>query len=266
MERVGIIGVGNMGESILKALLKKGLDAKNLCFMETKKDRAEFIEKEYGIKQFQNPAQLASATDLVILAVKPQDAPKILPDIAFSPGNNAILISIMAGIPIAKILSLAGKPLRVVRMMPNIAIKVNQGVIGITTTADISGEELSGIKVLFSNAGLIVDIGEELMDAITSLGASSPAFFLLFLEAMIDGGVKIGIPRDKAKAISIQVVKGTIEMLEQEQIHPALMREMITSPGGTTIAGLASLEDKAFKGSVIDAIETASRRAKELSA
>ena len=103
------------------------------------------------------------------------------------------------------------------------------------------------------------------MDAVTSLGASSPAFFLLFLEAMIDGGVKTGIPRDKARAISLQVIKGTIAMLDEENIHPALMREMITSPGGTTISGLAALEDKAFRGSVIEAIEKAAQRAKELS-
>ena len=134
-----------------------------------------------------------------------------------------------------------------------------------TASDDISADEYSAIKSLFSNAGLIVDVDEGHMDAITSLGASSPAFFLLFLEAMIDAGVHIGLPRDKAKAISIQVVKGTIEMLEQEQIHPALMREMITSPGGTTISGLASLEAKAFKGNIIEAIEKAARKAKELS-
>jgi len=131
--------------------------------------------------------------------------------------------------------------------------------------ADVSQGEVSEVKELFSSAGLTVDVGEELMDAVTSLGASSPAFFLLFLEAMIDGGVKIGIPRDKARAISLQVIKGTIAMLEEENVHPALMREMITSPGGTTISGLAALEDKAFRGSVIEAIEKAAQRAKELS-
>ena len=120
-------------------------------------------------------------------------------------------------------------------------------------------------SLMWPEAGVPVEVGEELMDAVTSLGASSPAFFLLFLEAMIDAGVKIGIPRDKAKAISMQVVKGTVAMLEQEQIHPTLMREMITSPGGTTICGLAVLEDRAFKGSVIEAIEESALRAEELS-
>lgn len=265
MGHVGIVGVGNMGESILKALLKKRLDKNHISFAETKKDRAQFIAKTYGISHVKKMADLGKISDLVIVAVKPQDAAKVLPDIASTMKDTAILASIMAGTTISKIMALTGRSARIIRMMPNIAIKVNQGVIGITATADITAEELSGVKVLFSDAGLIVDIDEDHMDAVTSLGASSPAFFLLFLEAMIDGGVKIGIPRDKAKAISLQVVKGAVEMLEHEQIHPALMREMITSPGGTTIAGLASLEEKAFRGSVMEAIEKASRRAKELS-
>ncbi len=265
MDRVGIAGVGNMGESILKALLKNGTGKKNICFIEAKKERALFIANTYGIDEVRDIAELAKRSDIVVLAVKPQDAAKVLPKIASSITQSSILISIMAGITISKIISLAGKPIRVVRMMPNLAIKVNEGVIGMTASADVSSDEFSAIKSLFSSAGLIVDVDEGHMDAITSLGASSPAFFLLFLEAMIDAGVHIGLPRDKAKAISIQVVKGAIEMLEQEQMHPALMREMITSPGGTTISGLASLETRAFKGSIIEAIERAARRAKELS-
>ncbi len=265
MERVGIIGTGNMGESILKALLKNNVAKKNICFIEAKKDRADHIANTYGIDEVREVPELAKRSDAIILAVKPQDASKILPDIASSITDSNILISIMAGITIPKIISIAGRPLRVVRMMPNLAIKVNEGVIGMTASADVSADDFSAIKSLFSRAGLIVDVDEVHMDAITSLGASSPAFFLLFLEAMIDAGVHIGLPRDKAKAISIQVVRGTIEMLEQDQIHPALMREMITSPGGTTISGLASLEANAFKGNIIEAIEKAALRAKELS-
>jgi pyrroline-5-carboxylate reductase len=121
------------------------------------------------------------------------------------------------------------------------------------------------VQKILSPLGHFVEAGEELMDAITALGGSGPAFFLLFLEAMIDAGVKIGLARDKAKAISLQVVKGTLKMLEEEKIHPTVMRDMITSPGGTTIAGIAMLEERAFKGSVIEAIEKACKRAKELS-
>ena len=265
MYRVGIVGTGNMGESILKALLKNNVEKKNISFLEVKKERALYIADSYGIAEVPEMNELAAGSDLIVLAVKPQDAAKVLPQIGSCIAPSAILVSIMAGTTIPKIISLAGKPLKVVRMMPNLAIKINQGVIGMTASADVSSEEFSAIKSLFSSAGLIVDVDEGHMDAITSLGASSPAFFLLFLEAMIDAGVHIGLPRDKAKAISIQVVKGMIGMLEEEQIHPALMREMITSPGGTTISGLAALEARAFKGNIIEAIEKAAQRAKELS-
>jgi pyrroline-5-carboxylate reductase len=118
---------------------------------------------------------------------------------------------------------------------------------------------------MLSPLGQFVEIGEELMDAVTALGGSGPAFFLLFLEAMIDAGVKTGLQREKSKAISLQVIKGTLKMLEEEKIHPTVMRDMITSPGGTTIAGIAILEERAFKGNVIEAIEKACKRAKELS-
>lgn len=265
MDRVGIIGIGNMGESILKALLIKGVKKNDICFVEARQDRALYIANSYGIVQVQGIAELAGRSDRIVLAVKPQDAAKLLPKVASFLSDSHILISIMAGITIAKIISLTGAPVRVVRMMPNLAIKVSQGVIGMTASPDVSADELSAIKSLFSSAGLIVDVEEAHMDAITSLGASSPAFFLLFLEGMIDAGVHIGLPRDKAKAISIQVVKGMVEMLERENVHPALMREMIASPGGTTISGLAALEAKAFKGSIIEAIERAALRAKELS-
>jgi pyrroline-5-carboxylate reductase len=265
MERVGIIGAGNMGESVIKALLKNDIPKKNISFIEAKKETADHVAAAYGIDEVRKMAALAKRSDVIVLAVKPQDAGKVLPQIASCLTASHILVSIMAGITISRIISLAGKPLRVVRMMPNLAIKVNEGVIGMTASPDVSADEFSAVRSLFSRAGLIVDIDEVHMDAITSLGASSPAFFLLFLEAMIDAGVHIGLPRDKAKAISIQVVKGVIEMLEQDRIHPALMREMITSPGGTTISGLASLEANAFKGNIIEAIEKAARRAKELS-
>jgi len=265
MEQVGIIGTGNMGESILKALLKRGIKKDGIIFTEAKKERAAYIEKTYGVKQVKKAADLAKRSGYLILAVKPQDAKKILQGMAPYIDDSRIIVSIMAGVTMSNILSLTGKPVKIVRLMPNIAVKVGKGVIGVAAGRNITQEELKTVTALFSSMGLIIEVGEELMDAITSLGASSPAFFLLFLESMIDAGVKIGIPRDKAKAISIQVIKGTIAMLEEEQIHPTVMREMITSPGGTTITGLAILEDKAFKGSVIEAIEKACKRSRELS-
>lgn len=265
MKQIGIIGAGNMGESILKALLNGGLKKDRVLFAEAKKERAGHIKKTYGVRQAKNAADLAKGPGLVILAVKPQDAKKVLQGMASSIENSTVIVSIMAGVTISNILSLLGKPVKIVRVMPNIAIKVGEGVIGVAAGTDVTREEMKAVAAMFSSMGLVVEVGEDLMDAVTSLGASSPAFFLLFLEAMIDAGVKIGMPRDKARAICVQVIKGTLAMLEEEQVHPTVMREMITSPGGTTIAGLAVLEGRAFKGSVIDAIEKACKRSRELS-
>lgn len=265
MEKIGIIGMGNMGESIAKALMREGLKKESILFSETKKERAKQIEKTLGLKCIKNLAELVKKTDYIILAIKPQDAKTVVHEIAPSLNDQKVIISIMAGITTSNILSLAGKPLKIIRIMPNICVKVSEGIMGITSNRTVTKEEKEKVQTLLSPLGNVIEVGEDLMDAVTALGGSGPAFFLLFLEAMIDAGVKIGLARDKAKAISLQVVKGTLKMLEEEKIHPTVMRDMITSPGGTTIAGIAVLEDRAFKGNVIEAIEKACKRAKELS-
>lgn len=265
MEKIGIIGLGNMGESIARALLNHGVKKSGLFFAEAKKERAIYIEKTYGLKCSKNLTALAQSADYIVLAIKPQDAKEVISVISPHLTDKQIIISIMAGITTSNMLALSGRTLRIVRIMPNICVKVGEGMMGITSNRAVTKEELSGIRKILSPLGHFIEVGEELMDAVTALGGSGPAFFLLFLEAMIDAGVKAGLPRDKAKTMSLQVIKGTLKMLDEEKIHPAVMRDMITSPGGTTIAGIAVLEERAFRGNVIEAVEKACKRAKELS-
>lgn len=265
MDKIGIIGLGNMGEAIVKALIGHGLKKENFFFSETKKERATYVEREYGLKCAKNLSELVQKTDYIILAIKPQDAEEVIHTIAPFLNDEKVIISIMAGITISNMFSFIGKPVKIVRIMPNICVKVGEGMMGITLNHAVKKEESTKVQKMLSPLGQFVEVGEELMDAVTALGGSGPAFFLLFLEAMIDAGVKTGLPRDKAKAISLQVIKGTLKMLEEEKIHPTVMRDMITSPGGTTIAGIAVLEERAFKGNVIEAIERACKRSKELS-
>jgi len=265
MNKIGIIGMGNMGEAILKALLKNGTKKTSVLCAETQSARVSFIVKPYGIKCLENPEEVVTKRDFVILAVKPQDSKNVLQSIAPLFNEKKILVSIMAGITTSNILSIVGKAIKVVRIMPNICVKVGEGVMGVTSNKLVGVDDVEAVKTLFSSMGKTVELGEELMDAFTALGGSGPAFVLLFLEAMIDAGVKLGLPRDKSTAVSSQVVKGTIKMLEAESLHPTLMREMITSPGGTTIAGLATMERGAFRGTVIRAIEETCKRSKELS-
>ena len=265
MNKIGIIGMGNMGEAILKALLKSGVQKTSILCAESKSTKASFITKTYGMKCFENPNEVVKKSNFVIIAVKPQDSKNVLLSVASLLNEKKVLISIMAGITTSNILSIVGKAVKVVRIMPNICVKVGEGAMGVTSNKLADVDDVEVVKTMFSSMGKIVEVGEELMDAITALGGSGPAFILLFLEAMIDAGVKLGLPRDKSSVISAQVIKGTIKMLETENLHPTLMREMITSPGGTTIAGLATMEQGTFKGTVIRAIEEAYKRSKELS-
>jgi len=265
MDKIGIIGLGNMGEAIVKTLLKSGAKKESILCFEIKPERARFIEDSYKVKITGSVEDLVKKAGYIILSIKPQDSKKLLKSIAPLIDDKKILISIMAGITLSNILSATGKPLKAIRVMPNICVKVGEGAIGIAPGPDIKKEEMEAVKNIFLPMGKTIEVGEELMDAITALGGSGPAFFLLFLEAMIDAGVKMGIARDKSKIICTQVVKGTLMMLEEEGIHPTLMKEMITSPAGTTISGLAILEESAFKGNIIKAVEKATNRAKELS-
>ncbi len=265
MKKIGIIGLGNMGEAILKALLNANYKTEDIVFYEIKKERAKYIEELYRIRCLDSYGDLIRESGYIIVAVKPQDARQTLTGIAPLIDEKKVIISVMAGIKISNILSVTDRPIKVIRAMPNICAKVGEAATGIAAGKGIEEAELKDAREIFSCLGSVIEVGEELMDAVTALGGSGPAFFLFFLEAMIDAGVKMGIPREKSKTMSIQVIKGTIKMLEEEDVHPSILREMVTSPGGTTITGLTHLEKKAFKGSIITAIEKAAKRAGELS-
>ncbi|HEX2966484.1 MAG TPA: pyrroline-5-carboxylate reductase [Syntrophorhabdaceae bacterium] len=254
-----------LGESIAKALLTNGVPRSSLTFFESAKNRIAYVEKTLRLKKATSISDLVRMSRYVILAVKPQDSRRVLEEISAGITSDNILISIMAGVTTSQIISILEKPAKIVRTMPNICVKVGAGIIGISSNRLVSEKEIDKIRHMLSPLGEFIALGEEMMDAMTAIGGSGPAFFLLFLEAMIDAGVKIGLSRDKAKLATLQVAKGTLKMLEEENIHPTIMRDMITSPGGTTIAGIASLEESAFRGNLIKAIEKTCRRAKELS-
>ncbi len=265
MKKVGVVGIGNMGESIIRALLGAGTDRAEIVSFEVKTARAEAIAKSYGVERAKDPGDLAALCHFVILAVKPQDAKAAIGALAPSIRESNVLISIMAGITTSTIMSLLGKPAKIVRVMPNICITIGEGALGIAPNDLLSQDEKASVMALLAPLGRIVEVTEEQMDAVTALGGSGPAFVLTFLEAMIDGGVRMGLPRDKAYTLAVQTMKGTVMMLEKEGLHPAAMKESITSPGGTTIAGLVLLDEKGFKGNVVRALEAAQSRAKELS-
>lgn len=264
MREIGIIGLGNMGEALLRTLLSSKVKRQEVVCAEAKADRADFIRKAYGV-DFMGPEQVVSEALKTIIAVKPQDAEGLLRTISTSVDDSKILISIMAGTTTSSILSMLGRPAKVIRVMPNICVQVAEGAMGISPNYHVTPEEVREVSELLEPLGTVVEVLEGLMDAITAISGSGPAFVLHFLEAMIDAGVRMGLPRDKSRLLAVQTVKGTVKMLETEKMHPTLMKEMVTSPGGTTIAGLIYLEEKGFKGTLVRALEEAKARAGELS-
>jgi pyrroline-5-carboxylate reductase len=264
MDKIGVIGLGNMGEAIVKALLRSGLKRESMLCAEIKPDRANQMKALYKVS-LSSVEELVKKARYIILAIKPQDSKKILSLMAPLMDENKVIVSIMAGITISSITASINKPVKIIRAMPNICAKIGEGAIGITSNHLVEKKEMEAVTEFMSSMGKTTEVGEELMDPVTALGGSGPAFFLLYLESIIDAGVKMGFTRDKSKAICMQVVKGTLKMLEEEGLHPTVMREMVTSPAGTTIAGLAMLEESAFKGNIMKALEAASKRARELS-
>ena len=265
MKKVGIVGLGNMGEAIARALVAAGTDRKEIIGYDVKPERMKAVVEGLKIAHAKDPADVAARSDYIILAVKPQDAKAAIAGLAAGLDESRILISIMAGTTTSSIASMLDRPAKIVRVMPNIAVAVCEGALGIAANYMLSHDELDGVARLLAPLGRVVEVPEEQMDAVTALGASGPAFFLAFLEAMVDGGVRMGLPRDKAHLLALQAVKGTVALLEKERMHPALMRERVTSPGGTTAAGLLVLDEKGFRGTVVRALEAAQARAKELS-
>ena len=249
----------------MRALLGAGLAPDDILSFEIKPERMRTVTDAYGIGAAADPADLAAQCRYVILAVKPQDAKS--GDQRARAVHRRVADHHLhhGGRHHVEHHSMLEKPAKVVRVMPNIGVAVGEGALGVAANYLLAPDELESVAALLAPLGRIVEVNEEQMDAVTALGGSGPAFFLSFLEAMIDGGVKMGLPRDKAYALAVQTVKGTVALLEKEHSHPALMKERVTSPGGTTIAGLVVLEEKGFKGIVVRALEAARTRAGELS-
>ncbi len=263
--RLGILGLGNMGEAIVGALVRSGFKRNNILASEIRKERIELVRQRYNVAIAADALELVRKSECILVAVKPQDAKTLLHQIAPALDKGKLILSIMAGVTTSTLLSMAERPVKVIRVMPNICVKIGQGAMGMTCNDLVTQREMEQMKKLLAPLGRMVEVKEELMDAVTAVAGSGPAFLLCFLEAMIDGGVNIGLPRDKASLLAVQTIMGTVGMLDAEKLHPSLMKEMVTSPGGTTIAGLTHLEENGFKGHLVRALEKARNRARELS-
>jgi pyrroline-5-carboxylate reductase len=265
--RLGFLGAGNMSEAIIKGLLHaKVLPPERILASDAKSERLEHLHKLHGIRTTTDNHALMRESDVVVLAVKPQVINKVLTEVGADLRPDQLLVSVAAGVPIDALEARLPAGSRVVRTMPNTPATVQAGATAISAGAHAGEDDLRIARELFEAVGRVVVLDEGLLDAVTGLSGSGPAYVMLIIEALADGGVKVGLHRDTALLLAAQTVFGSARLLLETGEHPGRLKDMVTSPGGTAIAGLHTLESGALRKTLIDAVETASKRAAELGA
>jgi pyrroline-5-carboxylate reductase len=257
---IGFIGGGNMAEAIIKGIFAKY--GKEIVVSEPVEKRRRYLEDTYNIKTTNDNKEVVKKCNIIILAVKPQNMDDVTSEISEVISGEKIIVSIAAGITLSY-LSSRLKTTKIIRVMPNTPALVQEGMSVMSMCECINDKEMGIIKDIFMSIGILLSLPEKYMNAVTALSGSGPAFFAYFVEAMIEGGIRAGLGKDEAATLAVQTLLGTAKLLNTG-LNPAKLREMVTSPGGTTAAGLKVFEEKKFKDTVIAAIEAATYRAKEL--
>ncbi len=257
---IGFIGGGNMAEAIIKGMTAKGM--KDIFVSEPREERRRELQVAYGIRVTASNMEVAASCDIILLAVKPQNMGSVLDEIAPSVGGEKTVVSIAAGITLSYLESRLGTK-RLIRVMPNTPALVLEGMSVMSLCGCSYGPELNVVKSILMSIGKVVTLPEEMMNAVTALSGSGPAFVALFTEAMIESGQKMGLSQSDAAELAVQTLLGTSKLLDTG-MAPERLRIMVTSPGGTTEAGLKVFEERSFKGTVNEALLAAKKRAEEL--
>jgi pyrroline-5-carboxylate reductase len=262
----GFIGAGNMAENLLGGLIASD-QAKpgNIMCSDIRPQRLQELENRYGIRTTSDNRAVIQSSAIVIFAVKPQIMAEVLKETAGVLDISKLVISIAAGVPLAAIQAVVDKDLRLIRAMPNLCVAVREGATAITAGPHAKPEDIDQAKAIFAAVGRCVFLKENhLMDAVTGLSGSGPAYVFMIIEALTDAGLKMGLSRPEARELSTQTVLGAAKMLLTTGTHPAELKDMVTSPGGTTIAGLHALEKGGLRALLMDAIQAATLRSEEL--
>lgn len=262
-KKTGFIGGGNMAEAIVKGLLAGGVPAAELVVSEPSEQRAKLLAERYGIQVINDNVALCGMCDTIILAVKPQVASSVLTSLGAVPAQK-LFISIMAGVKCAAIEGMLGSGVRVIRVMPNTPALVLEGASAISRGYNATDDDVTLARRIFDLVGTTCVVDEKLLDAVTGVSGSGPAYVLTFIEALSDAGVKHGLTRDVATALAAQTVYGTAKLLLETRDHPAVLKSNVASPGGTTIAAMHSLDRDGFRAATINAVDVCVARSKEL--
>jgi pyrroline-5-carboxylate reductase len=263
-KKIGFIGGGNMAEAIIKGLLTGGVPSANITVAEPLEKRKAYLTEHYGIGTTDKNCNAALFGEIVILAIKPQTCLEALRALKKKSTEGKLFISIMAGVPTKTIEAELSEMARVIRVMPNTPALVLEAAAAVSPGANATQEDVALALEIFSLLGTACSIQEKLMDAVTGLSGSGPAYVFTFIEALSDAGVKNGLPRDVATRLAAQTVYGSAKMVLETGEHAAVLKEKVTSPGGTTIAGIHVLEKEGFRGIVMTAVDAATDRSTEL--
>ena len=262
MTKIGFVGFGNMGRAIAQGLERRGFRKEDFIVAVRRAASREKLTKE-GYKVLPLEEVVKRGFPL-FLAVKPKDLKEVLEKIKELKGEEKLIISTVAGVPLKEYYNILGKRAKVVRTMPNINVKYNRGVWGAVFGENLNREEREKVKELLAQTGLVVELEEGLLDAFTALAGSGPAFVAEIVDAFAEAGVKMGFKYEDALKITLQTFLGTLEYLQKEELHPVVLRDRVTSPGGTTIYGLSKFHQRGIKGALMEVVEEAKRRAEGL--
>lgn len=264
-KKIGFIGSGNMGRAMIAGLLNSNIVlSDNIMASNRTIDKLDKLKQQYNIRITLSNKEVAEFADILVLAVKPNKFGSVATEIAKHIKDDVIIVSIAAGISIDTICSLFQRRLKVVRTMPNIPAVVGEAITGLCYNNLVNEEDIECVLKMFGSFGNFEVLDEELMDVVTAVSASSPALVYMFIEALADGAVLKGLPRDKAYKMVSQAVLGAAKMVLETGCHPGQLKDRVCSSGGTAIEAIFSLEKKGFRGHVIESIEKCTEKAEKL--
>jgi len=263
--KIAVIGAGNMGTALLRGILASGWGTKeNVVASHPKPPKCAALASELGIAVTESNVRAARQAQIVILAVKPQILESVLKEIRPARRGGMLFISIAAGFPTSRIEAALGGSVPVVRAMPNVAAVVRASATVLCAGANARDEHLADARRIFESIGLVVELPEYQLDAVTGLSGSGPMYVFQIIEGLSDAGVRVGLSREVSTALTLQTVLGASKMAQELKTHPGILKDSVTSPGGTAIAALHSLERNRLRAILMDAVEVATARSKEL--
>jgi len=266
MKRITVIGAGNIGAAMIGGILKSGVaDREHVIATEASPERAEEIAARFSISvRVRANREAASWAEVIILAVKPMTVPEVLQEIREELRPEQILISLAAAVPIGLIEKLVQKRMPIFRAMPNIPVVVDEGATAVATNGAVTPEQRRLVEQIFRAVGYVVFVEEDMMHAVTALSGSGPAYIYMVIEALIDGGLKMGLSREVATRLTEQTVLGAAKLVRETGLHPAILKDQVITPGGVTISAIHELEKHGLRSMLISAIETATLQSRRL--